>query len=126
LGGAQRAHLFSLKGVDDRIEGTEGDYWYSSLRQGLQDIRGAMHGREEVGLCGPDVVLGRINWENLQVPRLTDYRDRNLNRGDFVYVMPRGVFCDSGRIEQLQRTRTVIKRVERGGGLIYMVLGPPA
>jgi hypothetical protein len=124
LRGAQATNLFSLDGVDRRIEGTEGDYWYNSLRRGLRDIHAAMRGEEIIGLCGPDRVLGRINWGNPVTPPFVDYRDPSglELRSDFVYVMPRGVFCDADRIRRLEVGRRVLTRVERGGGLIYMTL----
>ena len=50
LRGAQRGGLFSMEGADLRLEGTEGDYWYNSLRHGLRDIRSVMHGDEVIGL----------------------------------------------------------------------------
>lgn len=125
LRGAQQGDgLFSMEGADLRLQGTEGDYWYNSLRRGLRDIRSVMHGGEIIGLCGPDAALARINWDNPQAPQFIDALDGNPDRGDFVYVMPRGVFCDAERIEALKSGRTVVTRVERGGGLIYMVLGP--
>jgi hypothetical protein len=126
LRGAQRGEgLFAMKRADLRLMGTEGDYWYNSLRRGLQDIRLAMHGGEIIGVCGPDAVLARINWGLTHTPQMIDALDGDPDRAEFVYVMPRGVFCDSSRIERLQRRRPILTRVERGGGLIYMVLGPP-
>jgi hypothetical protein len=34
------------------------------------------------------------------------------------------VFCEPELIERVQTGRAVLHRVERGGALIYMVLGP--
>ena len=125
LRGAQRGEgLFKLEVADLRLKGTEGDYWFNSLRQGLKDIRGQMHGHETIGLCGPSAGLARANWGNPQTPQFTDSWYGDPDAGDFVYVMPRGVFCEAGLIDRLQRGRPIIERVERGGGLIYMVLGP--
>ena len=113
-----------MEGADLRLEGTEGDYWYNSLRHGLRDIRSVMHGDEVIGLCGPDAALARINWGSPPAPQFADAHGGDPDQGDFVYVMPRGVFCTRERIDQLARGRTVVTRVQRGGGLIYMVLGP--
>lgn len=126
LGGAQKGDgLFAMEVADLRLRGTEGDYWFGSLRQGLRDIRSAMRGTETIGLCGPSKVLGRMNWGNAQAPPFVDswYGD-DPDAGDFVYVMPRGVFCEPPLIERLQQGRPLLRRVERGGGLIYLVLGP--
>mgnify|MGYP001178310579 CR=1 FL=1 len=125
LRGAQQGEgLFSLEIADLRLKGTEGDYWFNSLRRGLEDIRPALRGGETIGLCGPSAVLARTNWGNPQAPPFTDSWYGEPDRGDFVYVMPRGVFCEPALIERLQAGRPVLTRVERGGGLIYMVLGP--
>lgn len=126
LGGAQHGEgLFAMKVADLRLARTEGDYWFSSLRQGLREIRSAMKGGETIGLCGPSKVLGRMNWELPEAPPFIDswYGD-DPDGGDFVYVMPRGVFCEASMVDRIQRGRPVLRRVERGGGLIYMVLGP--
>jgi hypothetical protein len=125
LRGAQQGDgLFSMEGADLRLKGTEGDYWYNSLRSGLRDIRSVVQDGQIVGMCGPTVVLARMNWGDPTPPEFTDTVDGDPDRGDVVYVMPRGVFCEADRIEQLKKGRSVVRRVERGGGLIYMVLGP--
>jgi hypothetical protein len=128
LRGAQRGNgLFTLEVADLRLQGTEGDYWFNSLRTALNNIRAQMHGEETIGLCGPSAGLARANWGNSHPPKFSDSWDAALadpDAGAFVYVMPRGVFCEAALIERLQRGRPVLERVERGGGLIYLVLGP--
>jgi hypothetical protein len=65
-----------------------------------------------------------MNWGSPVSPPFVDtWTGDDPDRGDFVYVMPRGVFCEPSLVERLQRGRPLISRVERGGGLIYMVLG---
>jgi hypothetical protein len=110
--------------ADLRLKGTEGDYWFSSLRQGLRDIRPLMRGSETIGLCGPNAVQARMNWGDTPPPEFADSWYGDPDRGDFVYLAPRGVFCEPELIERVQTGRTVLRRVERGGALIYMVLGP--
>jgi hypothetical protein len=124
LRGAQERHLFSLAGINPLVEGTEGDYWYNSLRQGLRDIRAEMRGGEVIGLCAPHLPMGRVNWEPSPKPEFTRFGDSDFDRAHFVYAMPRGGYCDWEDIDLLTRQRPVLKRVERGGGLIYLVLGP--
>jgi len=126
LKGAQAGPgLFAMDIADRRLQGTEGDYWYSSLRQGLRDIRASMRGPSTIGLCGPSAALARMNWSDSRAPKFIDsWNFDDPDTAEFVYVMPRGVFCEPALIERLQRGRPVIQRVERGGGLIYLVLGP--
>jgi hypothetical protein len=126
LRGAQRGEgLFAMDVGDRRLKGTEGDYWFNSLRQGLRDIRAQMRGHETVGLCGPSAVVARMNWGGSPAPPFVDnWNFDDPDRGDFIYVMPRGVFCERSVVERLQRGRPVISQVERGGGLIYLILGP--
>lgn len=124
LGGAQRTRLFETRDADLRIIGTEGDYWFNSLRQGLSEIRSQMQGLERVGVCGPSRVLARMNWGNSRSPEFVDSWTGDPDRGDFVYVMPRGVFCEPDLVERLKAGRPLVRQIERGGGLIYLVLGP--
>jgi hypothetical protein len=106
-----------------RLNGTEGDYWYSSLRAGLRDIEASVPAGETVGLCGPRPPLGRADLRTSSPLRILD-GDESTVVADFVYASPRPRVCGWNDVRDLEVARPVLRRVERGGGLIYEVFGP--
>jgi hypothetical protein len=123
LGGAQRRALFRTEPASDRSNGTEGDYWYSSLRAGLTDLEVFSAGGGTVGLCGPRPPQGRANLHmGSPLHILEGYEATAL--AALVYASPRANECDWPDLRELETQRPILRRVERGGGLIYEVLGP--
>jgi len=129
LGGAQRAGLLHADPPLVRASGDEGDYWYNSLRDALGTIRPLRRPGQTLGACGPWEAQVRANWDyeeplayvgsprgHIEAPTLS---------ADFLYVSPREGACDWQRIRELERTRPVLWRVMRQGGLVYEVLGLP-
>jgi len=128
LGGAQRRGLFRSPLPDEMVNGTEGDYWSSSLREGFRAAQALSPPGRPIGVCA---------W----LPVLADI-DSDGDRGDgpppaitsavegpdaaVVYASPRGQRCTWSRLRLLERWRPVLARVTRGGGLIYELLGPRA
>ncbi len=58
LGRAQRQGLFLTTPFEDRLNGTEGDYWYSSLRAGLRNLEALSPGARTVGPVRPALPAG--------------------------------------------------------------------
>jgi hypothetical protein len=123
LGRAQRRGLFLTRPFADRLNGTEGDYWYSSLRDGLRDLDSFSPGGATVGLCGPHPPLGRANLPEDSRLRFLDGYDAT-ERADLVYASPRPRHCGWNDVRDIEVARPLLRRVERGGGLIYEVFGP--
>jgi hypothetical protein len=124
LGRAQREGLYRSASTP-LANGTEGDYWSSSLREGMRAAAAATPPGQAIGLC---------TW----LPALADI-DRDGDGGGpppvvttetghadvaVVYVSPREKRCAWKKVHELERQRSVLQRVERGGGLIYEILGP--
>lgn len=121
LGGAQRDGLFLAQPpVDYLINGTEGDYWFRSLRLGLATARKAVSRKQPIGLCGVSLWLAEANWPEPKKPLLT----AGFEEAAVVVAIPREFFCGLSTIRKLEAERPILERVERGGGLVYEVLGP--
>jgi hypothetical protein len=123
LGGAQRRALFRTEPWSDRLNGTEGDYWYSSLRAGLRDLEAFSPGGGTVGLCGPRPPEGRANLRAGSRLRIVEGYEATAV-ASLIYAAPRQNECDWQDVRALEGERPILRRVERGGGLIYEVLGP--
>jgi hypothetical protein len=123
LGRAQRRGLFLTTPSEDRLNGTEGDYWYSSLRAGLRDLEALSPGGRTVGLCGPRSPQGRADLRAGSPLRFLD-GDEATVAADLVYAAPRPRECGWNDVRDLEIARPLLRRVERGGGLIYEVFGP--
>jgi len=123
LGGAQRGGLFLTPPHSERVNGTEGDYWYSSLRAGLRDLEALSSGGRTVGLCGPRPPQGRANLRAGSPLRFLDGYEATVE-ADLVYAAPRPRECGWNDVRDLETERPLLRRVERGGGLIYEVFGP--
>ncbi len=120
LGGAQRTGLFVARApADRRANGTEGDYWFSSLRVGLEFAASETAPNQPIGICGVPEGLSQSNWPYNPRLLLTDVNDT----ARVVYVAPREFFCGLTQIRELETQRPVLRRVERGGGLVYELLG---
>ena len=121
LGGAQRRALFTMAPPhDQRVLGTEGDYWYSSVSEASDELATLVPPGGSIGLCGPPVPQMDMQWHG---PGPT-HRYAPPEQADYVYVTPRGLFCDWTAVRALESNRPIVHRVERGGGLIYEILGP--
>jgi hypothetical protein len=123
LGRAQRRGLFLTSPFSERLNGTEGDYWYSSLRAGLRDLEAFRPEGGTVGLCGPRSPQGRANLGAASRLRFLDGDDRTVV-ADLVYAAPRPRECGWNDVRDIEIARPLVRRVERGGGLIYEVFGP--
>jgi hypothetical protein len=123
LGGAQRAGLFKSSSPTEYVKGTEGDYWSSSLREGIRDARAFAAPGEKIGVCAWLPALAAI--DDAAAPPITTAA---LDRAEvgLVLALPRELRCSWKRLHELERWRPILTRVTRGGGLIYEVLGPRA
>ncbi len=121
LGGAQRQALFYMAPPHtNNVNETEGDYWGSSLRDFQRWLRAQNPIPATVGLCGVAGPNFDSNWDGPKTAKTVD-----LDEAEVVYVMPRQPFCEWRLVRALESRRPVLKRVEREGGLIYEILGPP-
>jgi Dolichyl-phosphate-mannose-protein mannosyltransferase len=120
LGGAQRRALFREPDAGPSSWGTEGDYWSSGLRDAVRAARAMAPAPAPVGVCAWEPELAALDaGEPLgNVTADAEHAD------GVVIVSPRYGRCSWARVRELERTRPMIRRVERGGGLIYEVLGP--
>jgi hypothetical protein len=131
LGGAQRSQLLAPPSPHEpHAVGSEGDYWWSSLRNGLAYIRDHT-AAQTIGVCGASTLHAQINWLGpAPMPRIVGSTDgygigvREIEATEYVYVMPRQYFCSADRIRDLEAQRPVVHRETRGGGLIFEILGP--
>ena len=123
MGESQRRGLFAMgPPVDHRVNGTEGDYWLSSMREGLAVASRYVGVGEAIGMCpGGDLIpsLPDANWPGAHKPWVIDATDE----ARVVYVAPREFLCGLARVRELEAQRAVLHRVERGGGLVYEILG---
>jgi hypothetical protein len=121
LGGAQRAALFRMPFPHtDNVNETEGDYWGSSLREFQRWMHQQSPMPSTVGLCGVGAPNFDANWDG---PR--EAHSVEIKNAEVVYVMPRQPFCDWRVVRGVEARRPILRRVEREGGLIYEILGPP-
>jgi hypothetical protein len=120
LGGAQRSGLLRADKVLWQANGAEGDYWYTSLRDAVAALRQRLAPGDAVGVCGPLIPQVEANWQTGDRPRLTRPPSEDSR---FVYVAPRESACGWKTIHELERERPVEMRVERGGGLVWEILG---
>ncbi len=122
LGGAQARRLFSMPPPQDaRVNGTEGDYWYNSMREAMDRLYPQVGDRRiRFGVCGASPALASADaaWRGSRLIQI-DYP-----RADYVMAVPRESYCNWGQIRSLEATRPVIARAEREGGLIYELFGP--
>jgi Dolichyl-phosphate-mannose-protein mannosyltransferase len=114
LGGAQRRELFHYDPPSDRANLTESDYWFNSSREGLAAFRRLAHPGDTIGLLGPWAEQTKANWLAPGEPPLAD-----VDKATYVYAAR-----DLPEIRKLEERRPIVVRVERGGGLIYEILGP--
>ncbi len=124
LGGAQRRGLFRAS-PNEMVNGTEGDYWLSSLREGFRAARSFAPPGSPIGVCAwlpPLAVMDAAMDSEGPPPEVTSPFDRP--DVPVVYASPREGRCSWRRVHALERSRTTLVRVTRGGGLIYEVLGP--
>ncbi len=121
LGEAQRRALFKVAGASDlRVWGTEGDYWNSSVRDGVREAFKHVAGDGLIGICGwPQTAVFNVDPPLRQ--RFVDWN--GLDDVPVIYVLPREGLCGWEKVRKLESERPILKRVERGGGLIYEVLG---
>jgi hypothetical protein len=115
LGGAQRAGIFQMPAThDNRVNATEGDYWFSSLRDAENLLAGFIEPGATFGLCGPWNAQVASQWPGGKPPpKIVDW-----HQADYVYSNPRA-FCWA---ELKAKPRTVVAEVRRGGGVIYQIL----
>jgi hypothetical protein len=125
LGGAQRAGVFTVPSPhDSRVNGTEGDYWFSSLREAENQLAAVLPAGATLGLCGPWRAQVGPQWPGGQPPDIVDWR-----RADYVYATPRGIpgepHATSCWHELESRPMMLVAEVRRGGGVIYQILKKP-
>ena len=132
LGGAQQKALFAMppppgrpgEAHDHRVNGTEGDFWFSSARDGARDLRALTQPGEMVSMCGPQRNQASANWGADPLPPFIETQNREWDQVRYMYMTPRETLCWWWRIRKEESERSVVKRVERGGGLVYEILGP--
>jgi hypothetical protein len=117
LGGAQRTALLHL---DDnrRVDGSEGDFWYSSFRGALARMTAMLEPGERIGVDHMTKSQIFANAPDRSVIETEDPR----NAASLLYVAP-STGESWTRIHELERERPVRYREVRGGGLIYEILG---
>jgi hypothetical protein len=121
LGGAQRAALFHMPlPHTNNVNETEGDYWGSSLRDFQRWVHAQNPMPATVGLCGVAGQNFDSNWDGPRTVRAVE-----IEGAEVVYLIPRQPFCDWRTVRALEARRPILRRVEREGGLIYEILGPP-
>lgn len=122
LGGAQRNGVFRSDWTP-LANGTEGDYWAGSLREGLGAAVALGPPGQTIGVCTWFGALAAVDSDGDGPPPLVT---SDIDRPDVavVYASPRENRCPWKKVHQLERQRPVLRRVERGGGLIYEILGP--
>ena len=123
LGGAQRRHLYQMDHPhDERANCTEGDYWYSSLREALRLAAQQPGADGKIGLSGPWVAreLAIADWTGPPPLQVVPPDEASI-----VYASWRNVSYRHDDLHQLERTRPVLARTERGGGLIFELFGKP-
>jgi hypothetical protein len=124
LGGAQARALFRVPPpTDPRSDGTEGDYWYQSMRVAFAELAKRVPGPTTVALCYAPPVLGQANLTG-QPFRLVRLNSAEGRAAPVVWISPRERACSWKLVRALESERPVRRRVERGGGLIYELLGP--
>jgi len=124
LGGAQARALFRMPPpTDPRSDGTEGDYWYQSMRVAFVELGKRIPAPTTVALCDAPPVLGQANLTG-QPFRLVRLNSPEGRAAPVVWVSPRERACSWKLVRALESERPVLLRVERGGGLIYELLGP--
>ncbi|HVP61186.1 MAG TPA: glycosyltransferase family 39 protein [Myxococcaceae bacterium] len=124
LGGAQARALFRMPPpTDPRSDGTEGDYWYQSLRVAFIEAARRVPTPATIALCNAPEVLGQANLTG-QAFRPVRFNSLEGQAAPIVWISPREGGCGWRQVRALESERPVLLRVERGGGLIYELLGP--
>ena len=125
LGGAQARALFRMPPpTDPRSDGTEGDYWYQSMRLAFVEAAKRVPTPTSLALCNAPPVLGQANLTG-QAFRLVRIDSPEARAAPVVWVSPReNGGCGWRQVRALESERPVLLRVERGGGLIFELLGP--
>jgi hypothetical protein len=119
LGGAQRDAVLVTRPEHRATDtwGCEGDFWFTSLRDGLRDVLKAAGPAANVASCGP--------WGAQISANMPQGASFTIGGSDpaFIYASPREAACTFKFIRNLESQRKVIRRVERDGGLVYEVFG---
>jgi hypothetical protein len=125
LGGAQARALFRMPPpTDPRSDGTEGDYWYQSMRLAFVEAAKRVPTPTTLALCNAPTVLGQANLTG-QAFRLVRIDSPEARAAPIVWLSPReNGGCGWRQVRALETERPVLLRVERGGGLIFELLGP--
>lgn len=125
LGGAQQKALYRIPPPQDiRVNGTEGDYWFSSARDAFYDLRRLNPKNEPIAICGPGRSHALFNIIDEPRFNFVEVQEKSFDEAPFLYASPRETLCWWRQVRRWEKERPVIKRVERGGGLIYEILGP--
>ncbi len=114
LGGAQRVRLFDM-GLDHdpKTADTEGDYWYSSVRQCIALFKTELAGGKSLGLCGAWPFQAGLDWGP---PGFLHVGDLDA---DLVYATAR-----NGCINRMNDSgQPLLHEERRGGGTIFRVYG---
>jgi len=125
LGGAQQKALFQIGPPQDiRVNGTEGDYWFSSARDGFRELRTLNPQNAPVAICGPG--RGHALFNVIDDPRFTfiEVQEKGFDAAPLLYASPRETLCWWRQVRRWESERPVVMRVERGGGLVWEILGP--
>ena len=129
LGGAQRIGLLHAEPPLERANGAEGDYWYNSLREALGVMRTMLRPGQTFSACGPWPGQVLANWDRPEpIAYVGDERghiEKATLSADLLYASPHERACDWRRMREFERTRPVLWRVMRGGGLVYEIFGRP-
>jgi hypothetical protein len=125
LGGAQRKALFHMPPTQDiRVNGTEGDYWFSSARDAFRDLRRLNPNNDPIGICGPGRSHAMFNIINDPRFNFLEVQEKGFDQAPLLYVSPRESLCWWRQVRRWERERSILVRVTKGDGLIYEILGP--
>jgi hypothetical protein len=121
LGGAQRSHVLSEPPPQDRrARGTEGDYWFSSVRIADRDLSHLMKPGETIAWCGAWPWQIVQDWPVGTPPPPWATSDRS----DYLLVGTRGCDSEIQELESDRFRRPLLIEERRGGGVIYRIYGP--
>jgi hypothetical protein len=114
LGGAQRVRLFDMGADHDpKTADTEGDYWFSSVRQCIAHFKTEIAGGKSLGLCGAWSYQAGLDWGPPGFLHIGGWDS------DLVYATAR-----NGCINRFHDYGLPLLYEERrGGGIIFRVYG---
>jgi hypothetical protein len=121
LGGAQRHQVLCQPPPQDyRACGTEGDYWFSSVREADRVLSHIVKPGQSVGWCGLWGWQFTLDWpKGAPAPAWG-----SIDGASYLLVVPRGCEATQQDLDANPLLRPLLFEARRGGGLIYRIYGP--